>query len=328
MVGDGAPITGRLRGEPPLGDQRRQQLGVMHDLVRSAVVGVLVRERVEAMGAAGDDLRHARAVQGLDVLLRQHLEQVLVAHPASRIAGAPLARPEDREVDAGCRQQPSDALGGPLARVRRKPRRTRPRTGTSGAGSPGCSTRMSSTAADPVGARARRLAPRVLGRLDTAEHRLGLTREPRLGHHEVPTQIDDRVDVLDVDRAFAHARAARHAVPDDLDRRPRSGRAAAARRSAAPPAAISGASFADLVAEIHDQQLRRQRLPGVPRRADLLAPTALRAREEIEHLLAREVGRRPPRRAAGPHPLPRGRSGAARGSREVGSSRDRRSGRP
>ena len=44
----------------------------------------------------------------------------------------------------------------------------------------------------------------------------GLRREPRLGHHEVPAEVDDRVDVLDVDGALAHARAAGHAVPDDL----------------------------------------------------------------------------------------------------------------
>ena len=46
----------------------------------------------------------------------------------------------------------------------------------------------------------------------------------------LPAQVDDRVDVLDVDRALPDARAARHAVPDDLVASPRSARAAAARR--------------------------------------------------------------------------------------------------
>src|SRR5439155_25541260 len=57
------------------------------------------------------------------------------------------------------------------------------------------------------------------------------------------------------------------------------------------PRGDEGSLVRHLIAEIHDQQLRRQRLARVPRRADLLATAALRAREEIQHLLAREVGR-------------------------------------
>ena len=72
---------------------------MVDDLVAAAEIGVLVRERVEAVRAAGDDLRHAGLVQRRHVLLGERLEDVLVAHPAGGIAGARLARAEDREVD-------------------------------------------------------------------------------------------------------------------------------------------------------------------------------------------------------------------------------------
>src|SRR5258708_35274450 len=69
----------------------------MHDLVAAPEVAVLVRERIEAMRAARDDLLHALLVQRRDVLLRVRLEHVLVAHPPRGIARARLARTKDRE---------------------------------------------------------------------------------------------------------------------------------------------------------------------------------------------------------------------------------------
>ena len=51
---------------------------------------------------------HAQAFERLDVLHREHLEDVLVARTASRVAGAELARAEDREVDVGALQELGD----------------------------------------------------------------------------------------------------------------------------------------------------------------------------------------------------------------------------
>ena len=144
----------------------------------------------------------------------------------------------------------------------------------------------------PVHARAGRLGPRVLGgTFDAAEHGARLGREARLRHHQVTAQVDDRVDVLDVDGALTDTRAARDAVPDHLvahrvrherlqldDARPVRGRQD--RRC------LRG----DLVAELHDQQLRAERLAGRPRRTDLLAAPALRAREQVEQLWPGQVG--------------------------------------
>ena len=76
-----------------------EQLRVVHDLVVAAELRVLVLQRVEAVRALRDDLLHAEAVERLDVLHRQHLEDVLVARAAGRVAGAQLARAEDGEVE-------------------------------------------------------------------------------------------------------------------------------------------------------------------------------------------------------------------------------------
>ena len=113
VVGDA--LVERRAGErqAAVGDELVEQLGVVHDLVVAAELRVLVLQRVEAVRALRDDLLHAHAVERLDVLHREHLEDVLVARAAGRVAGAQLARAEDREVDAGPLQQ----LGQRAARL-------------------------------------------------------------------------------------------------------------------------------------------------------------------------------------------------------------------
>ena len=98
-------------------DQPLEELAVVDDLVVAAELRVLVAQRVEAVRALGDDLAHAHAVEAGDVLLGQHLEQVLVAGAAGRVAGAQLGRPEDGEVDPGAAQQLGGGLRDPLVLV-------------------------------------------------------------------------------------------------------------------------------------------------------------------------------------------------------------------
>ena len=86
-------------------DQLLQQLTVVHDLVLAAELWILVLQRVEAVRALGDDLAHAHAVEHLDVGHGEHLEQVLVARPSRRVAGAHLAGTEDGEVEPGPLQE-------------------------------------------------------------------------------------------------------------------------------------------------------------------------------------------------------------------------------
>ena len=96
---------------------------MVDDLVRPAQLPVLVADRVEAVRAGGHDrpLAHPVAVERLDVARRQHLEDVVVAHPPGRVAGARLLLAEDREADArrveARRDRPGDLL---VARVERR----------------------------------------------------------------------------------------------------------------------------------------------------------------------------------------------------------------
>ncbi len=129
MIGDLLLDRGDRR-ELPLGDQPGQQLGVVDDLVVPAELRVLVRERVEAVRAARDDRPRGRLVERLDVLLSEHGEHELVAHPPGGIAGAGLGGPEHGELHArpcaAAWRSPWWSCGpGPPA-----PPRSRPRTGT------------------------------------------------------------------------------------------------------------------------------------------------------------------------------------------------------
>ena len=181
----------------------------------------------------------------------------------------------------------------------------------------------------PVQAGPRGHAPRVALVLQVLQHRAGLGRERRLDQHLEAPHVDDVVDVLDVDGALLDAGAARRARPEHVgvddaalglgaDERavrlgalsgmrpkPDSGtpwcRPVDARSAlslpassmpvtAAPSAPQDGRRLREqVVAQVHDHELRRQRLPGVPGRALRLAPPALGARREVEHALPGEV---------------------------------------
>ena len=157
----------------------------------------------------------------------------------------------------------------------------------------------------------------------------GLGRERRLDQHLVAAHVDDVVDVLDVDRALLDAGAAGGAGPqhvrvDDAallggaDQRavglrlPGSGDPAeaglryAAVRRASPSASTRASPSAarcrlvlgsqqvrrlgeQVVAQVHDHELGRERLAGVPGRALRLAAAALGAGGEVEHALPGEV---------------------------------------
>ena len=186
----------------------------MDHLVVPAELRVLVQQRVEAVGALRDDLLHAHAVERLDVLHRQHLEDVLVARAAGRVAGAVLGRAEDGEVDVGPLQQLGHRLGDLLVLVVEATRRSRPSRGTRGrTGSPPSTISMPSSFVRPVGPVALAHAPRVAGVLHAAVGGAELGREVRLHQRQVAPHVEDLVEDLDVDRADLVARLARGAGP-------------------------------------------------------------------------------------------------------------------
>jgi hypothetical protein len=100
-------------------------------------------------------------------------------------------------------------------------------------------------------------------------------------------QVDDVVDVLDRDRALVDAGAARDAVPDDLV-----GHGVRDERRRLGPVQDERTFGEELVAEPHDEELRRERLARVPGGAYVLAAAAFRARHRVQRLLPREVGDR------------------------------------
>ena len=119
--------------------------------------------------------------------------------------------------------------------------------------------------------------PGVAPVLDVAQHEAGLGRETGLDQHLVAAHVDDGVDVLDVDRALLDAGPARrarpeHVVGDDLGHE-----------------GLRGSFAEQLVAQVHDDELGRERLARVPGRALALAAPALGAGHEVQELLPGEV---------------------------------------
>src|SRR4051812_20659645 len=329
VVGDLA-VDRRDRGEPALLDQLAQQLRVVDDLVLAADLRVLPAERVEAVRAGRDDLAGARhatledAVQRLDVLHGQLLEDELVAHAAGRVAGAGLTRTQDGELDAGDVHELGDGLRDLLRAVvdgacAAHPEQVLDLVGDRPVDHPDLEVEL----LDPFLADVAAHAPRVAPVLEVAQHHAGLGREVRLDQRLVAAHVEDVVDVLDVDRALLDAGAAVRAAPQDvgvddpalLERADQ--RAVGLRVVGALDAGVAGrprllvAGLQDVevgsglagrlraeqvrglgvevVPQVHDQHLGAERLAGVPGRALALAPPALGAGGEVQHPLPGEV---------------------------------------
>ena len=224
MVGD-ALADGGDGHQALLSHEAVEQLGVVHDLVGAADLRVLVAQRVEAVGAGDDDLLALvrrgveHLVHHLDVLLRQHLEQELVARTPGRVAGARFALAEDQEVDGGHVEEFGDGLGGLL----------RPVLVGAGAADPEQVLEalerldvlpedgdLDVHLVDPGGTRGGVLAPRIALGLQLLEHAGELGGEVRFDEDLVAAHVEDVVDVFDVDGALFDARTAGGATPQCL----------------------------------------------------------------------------------------------------------------
>ena len=316
MVGDLAALAGGDGLQAVVADQLVEQLGVVDNGVTAAELRVLVLEGVEAVGAGHDDLallrRHAleHLAQLLDVLLGEHLEQELVARAAGGVAGAALGLRQDGVLHAGGVQHLGDGLGGLLGVV----------VVRAGAADPeevlgvvevvdvlaphGHDDAVLADLVDPVGAGGGVLAPRVALGLEVLEQAGQLGREVRLDEHLVAAHVDDVVDVLDVHGALLDAGAAVGAGPQDVrvddarialaDQRQGQQRRSLGRLLALDAGLLVGqqvrGGLVGVVAQLVDQQLRRQRLGGVPGGALLLAAAALGAGREVQQGLPRVVG--------------------------------------
>ena len=88
----------RDRPDSSLLYQAVDEFGVVDDVEVSTEVRVLVLDSVEAVGADRYHGLDVVGLHGLDILLGEHLVQVLVTHAAGRVAGARLLVAEDSEV--------------------------------------------------------------------------------------------------------------------------------------------------------------------------------------------------------------------------------------
>ena len=132
VVGEGR-LDGAQGADAALGDELADELGGVHDLELAAKLGVLVAEGVEAVGAGGDDSADVVALQGLDVLLGEDLEEVLVAHAAG---GSPVhvsSSPRIANLTPATLRMEARARGTAWERCSRAPvQPTQRRTSTSG----------------------------------------------------------------------------------------------------------------------------------------------------------------------------------------------------
>ena len=229
MVGDVGPraVGGGDRDELALADQFVEQLRVVHDLVVPVQLRVLAAHRVEAVRAGGHDLAGARlaafedGVEHLHVLLREHLEEELVAGAAGGVAGAALLGAEHDVVHPGAVQQFGGGADGLAGVVVERARAADPEQvlGVRGELARPVSTEdrhLEVEVAGPVQAVFGVLAPGVALVLQVAEQHAQLGGELRLDEHLVAAHVDDVVDVLDVHRALFHAGPAGGAGPQHV----------------------------------------------------------------------------------------------------------------
>ena len=246
----------------------------------------------------------AVGVQRLDVRGREHLEDVLVAHPPGRIARCTIPpgrgpRSGPRRLEAG-HDRARDAAVALVERGRAADPVEALQVGhgvRSGRRDLGGGRHREGQAAGPVESRARGLAPGVAVALHRGERGVQLLREAPLLEDEVATQADDLVDVLDEHRAGLDAGATGHAVPHRVvrDRGVDDAEVVAAvaprcvRRLDPGDERQARLGFDRHLAHAHDHRLGVERLARGPGRACVLAAPALGAREPVEQVLPAEV---------------------------------------
>ena len=278
----------------------------------AAQLPVLVAERVEAVRAGRHDrpLPHPVAVERLDVARREHLEDVVVAHPARRVARARLLLARGRRTGRRPRAGTSRPPARPSGCAGRRPRRNRPSRGPRArrgvrrrATSATVSTSngsgfVQSRRADagwphglPWSSMARNAPVSSCGKRESSRTRL--RRSPtilstcsmRTGHAstqapQVTQSQTASYGIASSTIGFASAVGVGRRVVEAV-------RLAHDRRVRDDVDPVLGLDRH--VPDAHDEVLRVERLAGVPGRAGLLAAAALGAGEAVEQVLPAEV---------------------------------------
>ena len=327
MVGHGTAGGRRVhRLQVALLDQLVQQLGVVDDLVVTAHLWVLIAQGVEAVSTGDHDLALLRrnalegVVQGLDVLLSQHLEEELVTGAAGGVTRAALVLTQDGEFHTSGVQQLRDRAGrlGGVVVVDACATDPEQVLGVVEVLDVLAEDRYLDAVGlrllDPVGALVVVLAPRVALGLHVLEQATQLGRELGLSQHLVAAHVDDVVDVLDIHRALLDTGATVGAGPQDVwvdnthlalgDQLQQrhvgvrlgcriclggiAGEQAATGRGGGLLQQVRGRRDR-VVTQVHDELLRAQRLLRVPRWALLLAAATLGTGGEVHPALPGEV---------------------------------------
>ena len=325
VIGDGEPpqlLDGRGR-ELPFRHQPGEELGVVYHLEAAVQLRVFVTDGVEAVGAVGDDLPDAFGLEGLDVLLGLHLEEVFVAQAAGGVAGAGLLRPQHAEGDPRLQQQAHDGLGDLHVALLQGAGAAHPVEVFLGAVEEGHLDALPGQLLDPGGAGELGAPPGVPPLLQLHEGGLGRVGHVGLFHHQVAAHVHQLGDVLDEQRALVFAGAAGDAVPDGVERDHVAGHGALVLHLLAPapggqePRPRLRQVALDVLQEAHGRQL----LARVVGRAMGLAAAAADAHVHVHELLPGEVAQVAGAEALGRLEVGDGRQGRPRqggaGGREL-----------
>ena len=247
----------------------------MCHLKRVAELRVIVRQRVEAVRALGENFSGTVLLEGRVVGLGQFLKQKLVAQPPRGVAGATFVWAEHGEVDAGLDQQLGDGAGDFLCAAIKRPRAADPPQHLEAGVVAGQRHVKTVGPRQPIRLRE---APRVALGLHLA-HGVGGGTGQRPLSGAVPAKIEQQAKRVDPHRAGGHAGVAQGARPDrlSLNHSPVHRRRLAKRRG-----------FHQRLHVLHDA-LGRERFAGGISRAGLLAAAALHAGVEAQQLLPVEV---------------------------------------
>ena len=265
-------------------DQVRDELAVVHHLVVTAEVRILVLYRVKAVGARSHYLLDVIFLERLDVLLRQRLVQVLVAHSSRGVSGAGLLVAQDSEVHFGPLEYGRHRARDSLASLLQRRRASYPEQDL-------CLGMLSQgpyiETFGPIRAAVGGATPGVASLLHAQQGVHGRLRHLCLFHHQIPTHVDYRVDVLYADGALLHAGAARQAVPEHLLLYPTADERL--RLLLVVSIGETRAQFKNVLLQVLDDVHGREELAADVGGADVRAATANSTGVAVENLPLREV---------------------------------------
>ncbi len=301
MVGEGPHRAVQLLadGHTPLRHQVLDVRRVVDHVVLATELRVLVPELVEAVRAGGDDGAHSILGERLDVVLREHLVEVLVPHPARRVAVALLLLAEDREADPGGLEDAREGHGGLLRAIVERAHAPDPIQDLGGLSPRGqLGHRRDLHPLGPLAAVARVEGPRGAARLHRLEGGHQLLGEARLAEDEVAPELVDDGELIDGDGALVDAGAARGTGPELLlgdvaveegALGDRGGGVRREHRDAGGGGQRPRGLLLQPLAHVDHDLPRGEELPRRVGRTDRGAPSALGAREPVEERLPAQV---------------------------------------